>query len=834
MASHLRSQDEDDYDDYDEDDEQGEEDDWGLSSTPSPVAHQGRRLTLDGPEVRSGVLKTLKPIFSSPQCSMDDDSSTESEGEVAGGMLGGTAPVAASRAPSRARRTTVPARRGVSKQEAGQMPSSASRIVSTPSSFTSSEQPPADSEQYQATTIFQRKARIKELEMKYHQDCLVHCRALLALQRQWRRELEDPVPGLISFDCFQQDESVKKDNSPSKSEVHMQSSALAVPKSKSNIGANMSLRNNTIADVSSSLKGLSKGPLRRRADWRGNEREALRRGILMFGLGRSEKVRGIMRGLLKQMYHGLGDIADCCWEFVRQCSIYTEHKETVYVEKLLERAKGLGIEMGPEVAERVGQWERMEKLGSVWIKRIRLLDNLGHVVRLCANPETQESAYNAIDSLGDATVPCNWWSRESDLALLAGIYKHGFGSYEALRTDEQFAEAFGFYMEEMGSFSGLAGGRKTKADSHSWDVLGNEKVLPNVRLKGRSSCNDDQRGIQTFAEHDSDFQPLVRDGGANSMWPDSHTLTRRLKRLVEHIGRIGEQVVSIEKGGGRKLRQGRSWSKREKLNFLRLLLTWGLPAMPGQEDQVQWQFFKDQASVRPLKNKKESSFEACYDGLVKEMTHLLKGSDSQEKQRLGSVDHEGSSDESVEKISTDIELPSQAGPAVLTQKSAVRLRDRLELFDTLRQALEFFPEDWRNVGLTIHPSHNLPSWWQIGSHDRQLILGTLKHGFGNWDAVFEDKTNSFKAESEKEKFRKGLTQEGENQNSESSWAMQGSQENDDHVKGKGKRSFSQGGSGSNWPPSSKSCVKRLKFVGNVLRHQLEAHLTADSKASIHK
>jgi hypothetical protein len=89
-----------------------------------------------------------------------------------------------------------------------------------------------------------------------------------------------------------------------------------------------------------------KMPLRRRVGWRANEREALRRGLLMFGLGRSEKVRSIMRTLLKLSRHGLGDIADACWEFVKCCGTDAEPKEREYAEKRLQDAKDHGIEMG--------------------------------------------------------------------------------------------------------------------------------------------------------------------------------------------------------------------------------------------------------------------------------------------------------------------------------------------------------------------------------------------------------------------------------------------------------------------------------------------------------
>jgi hypothetical protein len=84
----------------------------------------------------------------------------------------------------------------------------------------------------------------------------------------------------------------------------------------------------------------------------------------------------------------------------------------------------------------------VEKNASVWLKRLKLLDSLADVVRVCANKETREAAYRAIDLLRDASVPHEAWGREADLALLAGVYKHGFGNYESLRKDEQFSEAF--------------------------------------------------------------------------------------------------------------------------------------------------------------------------------------------------------------------------------------------------------------------------------------------------------------------------------------------------------------------------------------------------------
>lgn len=33
---------------------------------------------------------------------------------------------------------------------------------------------------------------------------------------------------------------------------------------------------------------------------------------------------------------------------------------------------------------------------------------------------------------------------------------------------------------------------------------------------------------------------------------------------------------------------------------------------------------------------------------------------------------------------------------------------------------------------------NFPTWWDPIIHDRDLVTGTIKHGFGKWDLMFED------------------------------------------------------------------------------------------------
>ena len=64
------------------------------------------------------------------------------------------------------------------------------------------------------------------------------------------------------------------------------------------------------------------------------------------------------------------------------------------------------------------------------------------VVHFCASPSHLPSALSAIDKLRDATLPCEWWSTDADVALLSGIFIHGYGNYREVGMDPKYKPAF--------------------------------------------------------------------------------------------------------------------------------------------------------------------------------------------------------------------------------------------------------------------------------------------------------------------------------------------------------------------------------------------------------
>lgn len=537
----------------------------------------------------------------------------------------------------------------------------------------------------QMFSIIKRRAMLKELASCYHAECLSYRQVLFELQGKWEQEL---CTSSLLLECDGSPEMHVISNPKFARENQMPMEIAHTPLQKTkHMSSVVSVSNEDVsADIMENSTGASNAPLRRHSEWNNKERDALRRGLLMFGLGRSKKVRSVMQSMLKQMRHGLGDIADCCWEFVRICGLNADEKERSYAEKLYEKSKDLGIEVGAEISSRVGLWDRIEKLASVWLRRLMLLDSLGNALRLCASKETQQAAYNAIDNLKDGVSPFDWWGREADLALLSGVYKHGFGNYEALQKDPQFTSAF------------------------RPPVLGTQVS----KSKDRFHLENDPENL------------ALREGDKFA-WPEANILTRRLRRLVDHISRIEKESDAM--GKNIKEKPTRGWTKREKLELVKILMMWGCPPVMDDSANVHWQFLRNQASMGPLKNRDESSIENCIKSLRREMLQLLESSDSlQDKEHTNA---------------TESGYGMLIGPKVLSYKTAVRLKERLDLIDTLKQAMDILREDWGHLSLPLSQRNNMPSWWEAGHHDRELVKGVLAHGFGNWETIFESSSLNF-------------------------------------------------------------------------------------------
>lgn len=201
-------------------------------------------------------------------------------------------------------------------------------------------------------------------------------------------------------------------------------------------------------------------------------------------------------------------------------------------------------------------------------------------------------------------------------------------------------------------------------------------------------------------------------------------------------------------------RRANSWLKREKLDFLQILMHWGLPAAPG--GGVLWKPLREKSVLPGVAVKKDKAMEACFLSLMGEVHQLTSGIPTSQKEKVAKVKllpHPGTCPclvcsqrqkwlggrESGSGEKGGVHGNSEmGGPSILTFSSAVKLQERLELLEVLRWAVTFCRGEWQNLGLGLFRSHELPSWWALGSHDKALAKGVLKHGFASWEKILKD------------------------------------------------------------------------------------------------
>ena len=260
-----------------------------------------------------------------------------------------------------------------------------------------------------------------------------------------------------------------------------------------------------------------------------------------------------------------------------------------------------------------------------------------------------------------------------------------------------------------------------------------------------------------------------------ALWPVSDSMTRRLKRIIEHLAKYRKQAEARERSRAKSHRKAQEWTKKEKMELLKTLMTWGLPRestapgarpiwkalgmlanLPGKSDLAIEYGFKAlmaeaerviaEEAVAPAPKKKHPADCKCIICMQRKRKAMADGTAAPE------VGEEVAEDDSPTKV------PEQAPPkatatkpkGMLTVLMATRLRDRIELVDTLQQA---YASSW-DFYINSRPQE-LPPWWKLGADDQLLVEGALRHGANNWPAVeldqfaqYVDDPNSDKSKAE--------------------------------------------------------------------------------------
>uniref|UniRef100_A0A8B9CMS0 Chromodomain helicase DNA binding protein 6 n=1 Tax=Anser brachyrhynchus TaxID=132585 RepID=A0A8B9CMS0_9AVES len=315
-------------------------------------------------------------------------------------------------------------------------------------------------------------------------------------------------------------------------------------------------------------------------------------------------------------------------------------------------------------------------------------------------------------------IPVDWWNAEADKSLLIGVFKHGYERYNAMRADPAlcFLEKVGMPDEKLLSAEqGVSDGAQDTAERGSMEKeeSSGEKMegLPKQEVSGIHSARS-QDGS------DSD----------RSCWPVSSALTARLRRLVTVYQRCNRKELppraemlvpgnhgywlqdemfrrASEMDSVNKEMQKR-WTRREQADFYRTVSSFGV--IYDQEKKIfDWTQFR---AISRLEKKTDESLEKYFYSFVAMCKNVCG-------LPLWKEDGPPDPDIYVEPI---------------TEERAARTLYRIELLRKVREQVLKCPQLHERLKL-CRPSLYLPVWWECGKHDRDLLIGTAKHGLNRTD-----------------------------------------------------------------------------------------------------
>uniref|UniRef100_A0A8B9DFF4 Chromodomain helicase DNA binding protein 6 n=1 Tax=Anser cygnoides TaxID=8845 RepID=A0A8B9DFF4_ANSCY len=304
-------------------------------------------------------------------------------------------------------------------------------------------------------------------------------------------------------------------------------------------------------------------------------------------------------------------------------------------------------------------------------------------------------------------IPVDWWNAEADKSLLIGVFKHGYERYNAMRADPAlcFLEKVGMPDEKLLSAEqGVSDGAQDTAER--WAGDGTEPLRVVQLTPGAQDGSDSDR----------------------SCWPVSSALTARLRRLVTVYQRCNRKELppraemlvpgnhgywlqdemfrrASEMDSVNKEMQKR-WTRREQADFYRTVSSFGV--IYDQEKKIfDWTQFR---AISRLEKKTDESLEKYFYSFVAMCKNVCG-------LPLWKEDGPPDPDIYVEPI---------------TEERAARTLYRIELLRKVREQVLKCPQLHERLKL-CRPSLYLPVWWECGKHDRDLLIGTAKHGLNRTD-----------------------------------------------------------------------------------------------------
>lgn len=326
-------------------------------------------------------------------------------------------------------------------------------------------------------------------------------------------------------------------------------------------------------------------------------------------------------------------------------------------------------------------------------------------------------------------IPVDWWDAEADKSLLIGVFKHGYERYNAMRADPSlcFLEKVGMPDEKsLSAEQGVTDGTSDIPERGNIDKEDSAEDKLDGLQKQTASPSDGSDGI--FGEKKDDSQ-AAQDGSDpdKSPWPVSSALTARLRRLVTIYQRCnrkelcrpeilgpGSQGYWVQEEVFRRTSEmdlinkeaQKRWTRREQADFYRTVSSFGV-VYDQEKKAFDWSQFR---ILSRLDRKSDESLEHYFHSFVAMCRTVC---------RLPAWKDDAPPDTSI-----------YVEP--ITEERAAKTLYRIELLRKIREQVLRCPQLHERLQL-CRPSLYLPVWWECGKHDRDLLIGTAKHGLNRTD-----------------------------------------------------------------------------------------------------
>jgi SNF2 family DNA or RNA helicase len=357
--------------------------------------------------------------------------------------------------------------------------------------------------------------------------------------------------------------------------------------------------------------------------------------------------------------------------------------------------------------------KKLHRMSKTIFRRLQNLAVLGEFVRSDFSGFNENTSWPVNSAaLTPGFEHLDWWKGKHDKDLLIGVYKYGFGRYEHIKNDRSLC----FY--------------------------GNVKLDEKDKLRDSKKKKIFKKG-SSFLMKEDPLSPIVKEEDPEKVkaelpqYPPPKWLTQRFKQIIHQLSSASVETRKDKKNrknkdirlsaGGRESKLREDWSKRESLDYYRVIATHGVPLnTKGESD---FEFIKSKAK---LSQKSTDLIQQFHTNLMFELN------------RLGELKKEGKLEEKLKPFNY---TPAQAFKAV----------ERIKLFETLRtQVLNSSDAELsKKIALVSNDRSSrseLPVWWVPVDHDIALMKAFDKHGIFKWDAILADPAFPFrKISQEKQK-----------------------------------------------------------------------------------